>query len=137
MLPIIDPNQPMAIDLETCDPELKFTAPGFISKVGFVAGIAIHAKEGSWYIPIGHKKGNNYDKEEVVRWLNHVVSADTDKVFHNGQYDIGWLKSVGVELHGRVFDTMLAAPLLDENRFSYQLDALGKSYFGEGKFEES
>lgn len=136
-LPEINPNQPIAIDLETCDPELKVTAPGYISKVGFVAGIAICAEEGAWYIPIGHAEGKNYDKEEVIKWLNKVLSADTEKIFHNAQYDVGWLHYMGVQLHGRLFDTMLAAPLLNENRFSYQLDSLGKIYCGEGKYEEA
>lgn len=137
MLPNINPNQPIAIDLETCDPELKHTGPGYISGVGFVAGIAIAASEGSWYIPIAHTEGDNYDQKEVVAWLNQVLSGDTEKVFHNAQYDIGWLKYMGVELHGQLFDTMLAAPLLNENRFSYQLDSLGKIYCGEGKYEEA
>lgn len=136
-LPKINPNQPIAVDVETCDPELKFTAPGFISKVGFVAGIAVATETESYYIPIHHAKGYNYDEKEVVDWLNEVLSADTDKIFHNSQYDMGWLNYIGVQLHGRVFDTMLAAPLLNENRFSYTLDSLGKIYCGEGKFEEA
>ncbi len=136
-LPKINPNQPIAIDLETCDPELKFTAPGYISNVGFVAGIAVCAEEGAWYIPIGHTKGENYDKQEVIDWLNEICSADTEKIFHNSQYDVGWLYSMGVQLHGSIFDTMLAAPLLNENRYSYTLDSLGKEYCGEGKFEEA
>ena len=136
-LPKINPNQPIAIDLETCDPELKYTAPGYITKVGFVCGVAICAEEGAWYIPIRHAKGDNYDQEEVVAWLNDVLSADTEKIFHNAQYDVGWLRAMGVHIHGKIFDTMLAAPLLDENRYSYQLDALGKTYCDEGKFEEA
>ena len=136
-LPEINPNQAITLDLETCDPELKFTGPGYISGVGFVAGIAIAADEGSWYIPIRHAKGENYDKEEVVKWLNNLCSADTPKIFHNAQYDLGWLSDLGVELHGTIFDTMLAAPLLNENRFSYELDSLGKIYCDEGKFEEA
>ena len=136
-LPKINPNQPIAVDLETCDPELKTTAPGYISRVGFVAGIAICAEEGSWYIPIQHAEGQNYDKEQVIEWLNHTLSGDTEKIFHNAQYDVGWLHYMGVQLHGRLFDTMLAAPLLNENRFSYQLDSLGKIYCGEGKYEEA
>lgn len=137
-LPQIDPNQSIVLDLETCDPELKFTAPGYISNVGFVAGIAINVKEGSWYIPINHYNyAGNYDIKEVREWLNKICSANTDKVFHNGQYDIGWLKHIGVELHGNIYDTLLAFPLLDENRFSYQLDAIGKDYFNEGKDEEA
>ena len=136
-LPEINPNQSIVLDLETCDPELKFTAPGYISNVGFVCGIAIDVAEGSWYIPVGHKNGENYPLQSVVTWLNDICSADTDKVFHNGQYDIGWLKYIGVELHGHIFDTMLAFPLLNENRHSYQLDSIGKDYFGQGKEEEA
>ena len=134
-LPTIDKNQPIAIDLETCDPELKTLAPGYVSKVGFVAGIAIAAKEGAWYIPIGHTKGENYNKEEVIAWLNETLSADTEKIFHNAQYDLGWLKYIGVEVKGKIFDTMLAAALLDENRRNYGLDSVGQEYIGEGKNE--
>lgn len=134
-LPIINPNQPIAIDLETCDPELKFLAPGYISKVGFVAGIAVAAKEGAFYIPVGHTKGENFDQKKVVEWLNKILSADTDKIFHNAQYDLGWLKYIGVEIYGKIFDTMLAAALLDENRRTYSLDSVGLEYIGEGKNE--
>lgn len=136
-LPNIDPNQPIAIDLEALDPELKSTAPGYISKVGYVVGIAIAIENDSWYIPIRHKKGKNYDEKEVIKWLNYTLSGNTEKIFHNAQYDVGWLKHMGVELSGRIFDTMLAAPLLNENRYSYTLDSLGKIYCGEGKFEEA
>lgn len=134
-LPKIDPNQDIAIDLETCDPELLTLAPGYITGVGFVAGFAIAAKEGSFYIPVGHARGHNFNLTEVVNWLNYILSADTTKIFHNGQYDLGWLKYVGVQVHGKLFDTMLAAALLDENRKQYGLDSVGKEYLGEGKNE--
>jgi DNA polymerase I-like protein with 3'-5' exonuclease and polymerase domains len=134
-LPRINPNQPIAIDLETCDPELKTLAPGYITGVGFVAGFAVAAKEGSFYIPVGHQRGMNYKLEDVIEWLNDICSEDTDKIFHNAQYDLGWLKYIGVEVHGTIFDTMLAAPLLNENRRSYTLDSVGNDYLGEGKNE--
>ena len=134
-LPKINPNQPIAIDLETCDPELKSLAPGYITGIGFVAGFAIAAEEGSYYIPVNHAEGDNFDEQEVIEWLNPILSADTDKIFHNAQYDLGWLKYVGVQVHGRIFDTMLAAALLDENRRAYSLDTVGMDYLGEGKNE--
>ena len=134
-LPQINPDQPIAIDLETCDPELKTLAPGYISKVGFIAGIAVAAKEGSFYIPVGHTKGENFVLADVVEWCNNVFSGDTDKIFHNAQYDLGWLKYVGIKINGRLFDTMLASALLDENRRSYSLDSIGNFYLGEGKNE--
>jgi DNA polymerase I-like protein with 3'-5' exonuclease and polymerase domains len=52
-------------------------------------------------------------------------------------YDIGWLRAEGVELKGRIADTMVAAPLLDENRFSYSLNNLGRDYLKEQKDERS
>lgn len=137
VLPKIDPNQVIAIDLETCDPELLTLAPGYVTGVGFVAGIAIAAKEGSFYIPVRHMKGDNYPIDLVVKWLNEILAANTPKVFHNAQYDLGWLKYIGVQVHGTVFDTMLAAALLNENRKQYGLDSVGKEYIGEGKNEIS
>lgn len=134
-LPDINPNQPIAIDLETCDPELRTLAPGYVCQVGFIAGIAIAAQEGAFYIPVGHTEGENYKLEEVITWLNKILSANTDKVFHNAQYDLGWLKYIGVQVYGTIFDTMLAAALLDENRRVYSLDSIGQEYIGEGKNE--
>lgn len=134
-LPNINPNQPIAIDLETCDPELLTLAPGYVCNVGFIAGIAIAAEEGSFYIPIGHTEGENYNRDTVIQWLNNILSADTDKIFHNAQYDLGWLKYAGVQVYGQIFDTMLAAALLDENRKTYSLDSVGSEYIGEGKNE--
>ena len=134
-LPKINPNQVIALDTETCDPELRTLAPGYVCNVGFVAGVAIAAEEGSYYIPVRHTEGENFAEEDVVEWLNEVLSADTPKVFHNAQYDLGWLRYMGVQIHGRLFDTMLAAALLDENRRNYSLDAIGKEYLDEGKNE--
>lgn len=135
ILPQIDKNQPIAIDLETCDPELRYLAPGYVTNIGFVAGFAVAAKEGSFYIPVGHAEGYNYNYNNVIDWLNDILSADTDKIFHNAQYDLGWLKYIGVQVHGKIFDTMLASALLDENRRSYSLDNVGNYYLGEGKNE--
>ena len=38
------------------------------------------------------------------------------KVMHNAQYDLGWLRWAGIEVRGPVYDTMVAAAMLDENR---------------------
>ena len=54
---------------------------------------------------------------------------------HNAAYDCGWLRANGFTINGRICDTMLAAPLLDENRFSYSLNALGFDYLKEVKSE--
>jgi len=131
-------NKPIAIDLETFDPELKLLGPGFVTGVGYVVGVALAWEGYSTYIPIQHAEGFNYPKQDVIDYLNQLLSNPHNlKIFHNAQYDLGWLRHLGVQVHGEIFDTMLAAPLLDENRFSYSLDSLGKDYLNEGKFEEA
>jgi DNA polymerase I-like protein with 3'-5' exonuclease and polymerase domains len=59
-----------------------------------------------------------------------------DKVMHNAAYDLGWLTATGFKVNGRIVDTMIAAPLLDENRFSFSLNSLGFDYLQEIKSEQ-
>ena len=56
---------------------------------------------------------------------------------HNAQYDLGWLRAEGFEVKGRVIDTMITASLIDENRFSYSLNALCYDYLGKTKSEKT
>ena len=58
-----------------------------------------------------------------------------DKVFHNAMYDVGWLRWWGLEVKGRIIDTLIAAPLINENRFRYSLNELGKEYLQDSKSE--
>ena len=47
------------------------------------------------------------------------------KVFHNAQYDIGWLAYLNIEVKRDIFhDTMIAAALLNENRYSFTLNSM-------------
>lgn len=59
------------------------------------------------------------------------------KIFHNAQYDIGWLWALGIEVKGRIHDTMVAAALIDENRYSYTLNSIVHEYLGEFKNEQN
>jgi hypothetical protein len=34
-------------------------------------------------------------------------------------YDVCWIRSLGIKINGLIIDTMIAASLIDENRFSY------------------
>jgi hypothetical protein len=43
----------------------------------------------------------------------------------------------GFTIKGRILDAMIAAALVDENRFSYSLNALGFDLLGEIKSEEA
>ena len=71
----------------------------------------------------------------MLDFVRDVVSEQQDKVFHNASYDVGWLKNEGITVQGRIIDTMVVAPLIDENQFWYSLNALGRQYINEGKTE--
>jgi DNA polymerase I-like protein with 3'-5' exonuclease and polymerase domains len=126
----------IAIDLETCDPNMESMGPGWPRRDGYIVGYAIAVDGWSGYYPVAHGGGGNLDKGLVERWIKKVLATPADKIMHNAAYDAGWLMAQGFTINGRIIDTMLAAPILDENRFSYSLNALGFDYVQEVKSEQ-
>ena len=135
-LPDLSGEKLIAVDVETKDPHLRDLGPGWARGDGKLIGIAVAAPGWKAYLPIGHEGGGNMAKSLVTGWLQDQLDHGMSVVFHNAQYDLGWLLSEGIEVKGDILDTMVAAPLLDENRFSYSLNALGSTYLGEKKKEE-
>ena len=126
----------IAIDLETMDPELKKMGSGSVRGQGKITGIAVAVEDWSGYFPIGHQGGGNMDPNTVLRWFRSVLRTDAVKIFHNAMYDVCWLKTLPeLAISGYVVDTMLAAALVDENRFRYDLNTLARDYLGEFKNE--
>ena len=135
-LPDLTGQKEIAIDLETCDPWLKTHGPGWAFKErGYIIGIAIATEGWKGYFPVAHQSGANLDKEVVYRWLQKQLNSSNAKIFHNAQYDVGWLTAEGFKINGAIHDTMMAAPLLNENEHSYSLNNLGKTYVDEEKDE--
>ena len=135
VFPNLSEAKEIAIDLETCDPNLESFGPGWPRNDGFIVGYAIAVDGWSGYFPIAHAGGGNLDKKRVERWIADVLATPADKIMHNAAYDCGWLQAAGFKINGRIIDTMIAAPLLDENRFSFSLNALGFDYLKEVKSE--
>ena len=125
----------IAIDLETHDPDLKSMGSGSIIGKGKVVGIAVAVDGYSGYFPFDHKGGGNLEKNKVIQWFKDVCESTSDKIFHNAMYDVCWIRSMGIKINGRIFDTMIAASLVNENRFRYDLGSLGWDYVGYGKNE--
>jgi DNA polymerase I-like protein with 3'-5' exonuclease and polymerase domains len=128
----------IAIDLETKDPDLKELGAGWATGSGHIIGIAVAVEGASWYFPIRHANGGNLDAKMTLNWLRDVCGMPgCTYVFHNAMYDVGWLTREGITIAGRIVDTMVAAPLLDENRFSYSLNSVGADYLKERKDERT
>ena len=135
-IPDLSDAKEICIDLETNDVGLNTgIGPGWPVKKGFVAGVAIAVDGWTGYFPINHEGGGNFDQKIFTGQLKKILELPCDKIFHNAMYDVGWLHAMGLKVHGRIIDTMIAAPLVDENRFRYSLNELGKHYLAEKKSE--
>ena len=125
----------IAIDLETRDPDLRKSGSGSVIGNGDVVGIAVAVSGRKFYFPIGHASGPNMPRKKVLSWLQDTMSTDAVKIFHNAMYDVCWLRHLGIKINGLIVDTMIAASLVNENRYQYSLNSLGWDYLGYGKSE--
>ena len=138
----IESGETVAIDLETYDPQLKTHGSGAIIGKGKVCGIALAFKDEKMYIPIRHRYSHqNLDPKITWKRLNKILFQrdDVKKVFHNAMYDVCWIrKESGLMPKGPIYDTMVAASVIDENRTGkkrYTLDSLSRDYLGETKYK--
>lgn len=132
----------VGFDFETYDPALKTHGSSWAwdsgPLAGKIVGVAVATDERASYYPVGHKGGGNMNQEQVFNWLRgQLKKEDLTIVCHNAMYELGWLRRYNFDVRCKVQDTMTAAPLIDENRMSYSLDSLLKSYLGsKKKFKE-
>ena len=130
----------VAIDIETYDPNLKTKGSGAIRRDGFICGIAVATGNDLAYFPLRHSDTDiDYERiNKIWQVLNDKIfqNENITKVFHNAMYDVCWIRAVtGMMIKGRIVDTMIAASVIDENRFRYSLDALSKDYLNEEKYK--
>ncbi len=119
-------NGILSIDLETTSVE-----PMLAQIVGI--SLAYQADTGV-YIPVDYlnKTRNNFGDDELAAVLEIIGPILEDpqlpKTGQNIKYDALILKRHGVDLHGIVFDTMIAAHLIKPELRSYKLDNLSLEY---------
>lgn len=136
----------IAIDTETCDPDLQTAGAGWARGTGHLLGVSITAKWGDeiWsnYYPINHPHTNNFEPEKVIEYITKcLTSCKGPRVFANAEYDIGWLNRYGVPLaafleHGPIDDVLAMAVLVDETWLNHSLENVASFYCGEHKDEE-
>jgi DNA polymerase I-like protein with 3'-5' exonuclease and polymerase domains len=126
----------IAIDLETRDEGINNgLGAGWATNNGNIIGFAVAVEGWQGYFPFGHFGGGNLIPDQVKQYMKDVCALPSVKIFHNAQYDVGWLQAEGIKVKGEIVDTMIAAALINENRWSYSLNALAIDYLGEVKAE--
>jgi len=89
------------------------------------------AEDKIWYVPVGHRAGRQLSPEVVRESLGPLLAdPEKGKIGQNFKYDQVVLRTNGYEIHGLVFDTLIASTLLDPGRQSNSLDNLAKDHLG-------
>lgn len=119
----------ISIDLETKDPLFKTHGVGWFSDQGFITGISVAGPDWEEYFPTRHYGGGNLPELAVMNWLREELQNPDLKIrAFNWLHDGGWLGRYGIQARGKIFDSLIAAPLIDENRFSNSLDACARTW---------
>jgi len=99
--------------------------------VGLVGISFSIANQKAWYIPIGHNgTAKQLYKSKVLEKLQPTFLSDKLKIGHNIKYDIEVLQNQGLKISGPIFDTMVAAYLIDSTTNSYALKKLARQFLG-------
>lgn len=113
------------VDIETDDPLLKKLGQSYIFGAGSIIGVGIYEPETG---KIGFYRPNDPYVAGILK------DPEITKIFHNGIYDLSWLNvGYGLEVNGRIEDTMTRATLLDSYVGAYSLDACCYRMGVEGK----
>ncbi len=113
---------------------IRLDATGIEPMTAVLSGIALCTDaEEAYYIPLP-----SADKTETTRRLKLLepvlAKADSVKVGHNIKYDIIVLHNHGLDIKGRIFDTMLAHYLL-QPELNHSLGYLSEVCLGDGTTE--
>jgi DNA polymerase I-like protein with 3'-5' exonuclease and polymerase domains len=122
----------IALDTETRDNRLRAKmGSGWPFADGHICGVSVayHAdgKIRAHYFPLRHPDSDNFDPAQLFQWLRDLIASDVRIVTQNGIYDWGWLRAeadIRMPPAERLEEIGALATLVDENRYSYALDAL-------------
>lgn len=88
--------------------------------------------KGSYYYrfdvdPMTRKVHYEYKNDQYLYIKKFYEDPTTTKVFHNASFDIKMLKVIGIEVKGKIEDTMIMAHVMDNSRMTYALKPLCKA----------
>jgi len=126
LIKAIKKHKILSVDTETTDKD---------ANNGTLVGLCLSHKEGEgWYIPLRHNGSLEclqLEPEKTLSLLKPLLEDSTiQKTGHNLKYDIKILKKEGIGLSPIVFDSMVAAYILNANARSVSLTDLAFSELG-------
>jgi DNA polymerase I-like protein with 3'-5' exonuclease and polymerase domains len=137
VFPVLPRTGELCVDVETKDVDLSELGPGVRRPGNYVVGLAVGTDDGRrWYFPMRHEGGGNLDERIVWAWAREELNAFRGTIVGAKlSYDLDWLAENGVTfpLVECFDDVQIAEPLIDEQRYEFNLDALSKDYLGERK----
>jgi len=105
-----------------------------------LVGVALcNSKEEAYYVPVAHAPtlegaGGQIGKAHALKALGPVMQdRDIAKIGHNLKYDIMVLEKENITVSGRLYDTMIAAYLLNPNKSNHSLDEVSFEYLSKRK----
>jgi DNA polymerase-1 len=103
-----------------------------------LVGIALcYNKEKAYYVPISHSYPDTKKqpgKGDVFRLIRPLLgNGQIAKIGHNLKYDVMLLGQEGVTVTGRLYDTMIAAYLLNPNKAGHTLEEVSFEYLSSKK----
>ena len=96
--------------------------------VAEIVGLSVSfKKQEAWYIPFS---ANHKEAQELLnRFKPYFENETIEKTGQNIKYDLAILANYGIELKGKLFDTMLAHYLLEPDQ-KHGMDILSEKYLG-------
>jgi DNA polymerase-1 len=92
-------------------------ATGLLPMRAELVGIGLAAGEDAAYIPIGHVSGEQFERDAALDRLRPLFEdASIEKRAHNAKFHMVVLAQHGLTVRGLVFDTMIAAYLLESGQ---------------------
>lgn len=111
-----------ALDTETDDLDVMRAA---------IVGFSISLNPGeAYYVPLSSPDSPTVSEKVAQRHLARLFSLKSRIVGHNIKYDLHVLKNFGLDVENEIFDTMIAAWILDAESMSFSLESVAYRILG-------
>lgn len=143
MYPNMRNSRIISIDIETKDSDLIKMGPGVYRSIphdynnehGYILGVSmVDECNNKGYWNLGHYDCTKELRDKNLSYLKEILGNSAIKIGQNLLYDLDWLENWAmIKVNGPLIDVGIAEGLLDENQRKYNLDFMGKKYFGENE----